>query len=199
MRSGGGGDVTLSKAFVAGAYPGQIRIPRGGTCVFRGKGQVLDARNAGRLFSVSGTGSSLEIHGLVLKNGGKFGRGLVSPSFQFCFGSIRSFQFCFKKINDIFALCPAAPHATIFERPPLRQFCSGRHETMRSRYVWLLAFVCTTFRPYPSIILEKQLTEIFALCSGAPHATFRKEEPSTFRMELLLSMTRLSIPTALIT
>ena len=83
----GGGDVTLSKTFVAGAYPGEIRIPHGGTCVFRGKGQVLDARNAGRLFSVSDRDSSLEIHGLVLKNGQD--RDVSLSPFHFCFGSIR--------------------------------------------------------------------------------------------------------------
>ena len=102
----GGGDVTLSKTFVAGAYPGEIRIPRGGTCVFRGKGQVLDARNAGRLFRVSGTGSSLEIHGLVLKNG----RGDVSLSFHFCFGSIR----CKKEMT--FSLYARARHMELLGR-----------------------------------------------------------------------------------
>jgi hypothetical protein len=95
--------VTLSKTFVAGAYPGEIRIRHGGTCVFRGKGQVLDARNAGRLFSVS-HGSSLEIHGFVLKNGQEqWGDVSLSP-FHFCFGSIR----CKKEMT--FSLYARARH-----------------------------------------------------------------------------------------
>ena len=104
----GGGDVTLSKAFVAGAYPGEIRIPHGGTCVFRGKGQVLDARNAGRLFSVSDHDSSLEIHGLVLKNGQD--RDVSLSPFHFCFGSIR----CKKEMT--FSLYARARHMELLGR-----------------------------------------------------------------------------------
>jgi hypothetical protein len=48
----------------------------------------------------------------------------------------------------------------------------------------LLAFVCTTFRPYPSIILEKELTEIFALCSGAGHPTQQGGAIKAYQIDL---------------
>jgi hypothetical protein len=88
---------------------------------------------------------------------------------------------CRTCLNFLRAPIPGAPHTTIFERTPLRQSCSDRHETMRSGgvekgYVWLLAFVCTTFRPYPSFILEKELTEIFALCPGRDIQLARAEQ-----------------------
>jgi hypothetical protein len=38
-------------------------------CVVKGQGQALDAKGGGRFFYANGAGSSLEVHGLVLKNG----------------------------------------------------------------------------------------------------------------------------------
>ena len=64
----GGNEVTLSDSFNASSYPEQIDFS-GKTCVVKGQGQTLDAKGAGRFFYGSGAGSSLEVHGLVLKNG----------------------------------------------------------------------------------------------------------------------------------
>jgi hypothetical protein len=64
----GGNEVTLSNSFDASSYPGQI-IFSGKTCVVKGQGKTLDAKEGGRFFYGSGAGSSLEVHGLVLKNG----------------------------------------------------------------------------------------------------------------------------------
>jgi hypothetical protein len=64
----GGNEVSLSDSFDGSVYPGQINFS-GQTCVIIGQGQTLDAKGAGRFFYGSGAGSSLEVHGLVLKNG----------------------------------------------------------------------------------------------------------------------------------
>jgi hypothetical protein len=64
----GGNEVTLSDAFDASEYEGQIDFS-GVTCVVRGQGQTLDAKGGGRVFYASDAGSSLEVHGLILKNG----------------------------------------------------------------------------------------------------------------------------------
>ena len=64
----GGNEVTLSDSFDASSYSGEIDFS-GKTCVVKGQGQTLDAKGAGRFFYGSGAGSSLEVHGLVLKNG----------------------------------------------------------------------------------------------------------------------------------
>jgi hypothetical protein len=64
----GGNEVTLSDSFDASVYAGQINFS-GKTCVVIGHGQTLDAGKSGRFFYGSGAGSSLEVHGLVLKNG----------------------------------------------------------------------------------------------------------------------------------
>jgi predicted outer membrane repeat protein len=77
----GGEDVVLSSSFNAGSFPGETNFS-GKVCVIRGQGQTLDAAfdvsvggsnsssvAATRLFSGSGAGSRLEIHGLTLKNG----------------------------------------------------------------------------------------------------------------------------------
>ena len=64
----GGNEVTLSDSFDASVYAGQIDFS-GKTCVVIGHGQTLDAGKSGRFFYGSGAGSSLEVHGLVLKNG----------------------------------------------------------------------------------------------------------------------------------
>jgi hypothetical protein len=63
----GGNEVTLSDSFDASSYTG-IDFS-GKTCVVKGQGQTLDAKGAGGFFYGSGAGSSLEVHGLVLKNG----------------------------------------------------------------------------------------------------------------------------------
>jgi hypothetical protein len=64
----GGNEVSLSDSFDGSVYPGQILFS-GRTCVIIGQGQTLDAKAAGRFFYGEGAGSSLEVHGLVLKNG----------------------------------------------------------------------------------------------------------------------------------
>jgi predicted outer membrane repeat protein len=64
----GGIEVALSESFDASKYSGLINFS-GKTCKIIGQGQVLDAKGAGRFFYGSGAGSSLEVHGLVLKNG----------------------------------------------------------------------------------------------------------------------------------
>jgi hypothetical protein len=64
----GGNEMTLSDTFDSSVYPGEIDFS-GKTCVIIGQGQTLDAKDAGRFFYGNGTGSSLEVHGLVLKNG----------------------------------------------------------------------------------------------------------------------------------
>jgi hypothetical protein len=60
--------VSLSSSFDGSVYPGQIDFSDK-TCVIIGQGQTLDAKGAGRFFFGIGTGSSLEVHGLILKNG----------------------------------------------------------------------------------------------------------------------------------
>jgi hypothetical protein len=73
----GGNEVSLSDTFDSSVYPGEIDFS-GKTCVIIGQGQTLDAKveevigqalRAGRFFYGSGTGSSLEVRGLVLKYG----------------------------------------------------------------------------------------------------------------------------------
>jgi hypothetical protein len=64
----GGNEVTLSDSFDASLYSGEINFS-GKTCVVIGQGQTLDAGKSWRFFYGSGAGSSLEVHGLVLKNG----------------------------------------------------------------------------------------------------------------------------------
>jgi hypothetical protein len=67
-----GNAVALSESFDASEYAGQISFSRV-TCVVKGQGQTLDAKGAGRIFYGSGAGSSLELHGVVLKNGNLVG------------------------------------------------------------------------------------------------------------------------------
>jgi hypothetical protein len=79
----GGNEVTLAGSSFDGdsLYPGQIDFS-GKTCVVIGQGQTLDAKGAGRFFFGSGAGSSLEVHGLILKNGNEVsGHVLVSTNF----------------------------------------------------------------------------------------------------------------------
>jgi hypothetical protein len=71
----GDSEVSLSDSFDSSVYPGQIDFS-GKTCVIIGQGQTLDQKNSrrkgqssGLFFFGSGAGSSLEVHGLVLKNG----------------------------------------------------------------------------------------------------------------------------------
>jgi hypothetical protein len=64
----GGNVVTLSGSFDASEYVEQIDFS-GVTCVVKGQGQTLDAKGAGRFFYGNGAGSSLELHGVILKNG----------------------------------------------------------------------------------------------------------------------------------
>jgi predicted outer membrane repeat protein len=67
----GGVEVSLADSF-AGSYPGEIVLDEGSTCVIRGNGKTLDAKSGGRIFKVTGTGSSgtvLTIHRLTLENG----------------------------------------------------------------------------------------------------------------------------------
>jgi predicted outer membrane repeat protein len=64
----GGNEVTLTDSFVASSYTEQINFS-GKACVVIGNGTTVDAGNRGRFFYGSGAGSSLEVHGLVLKNG----------------------------------------------------------------------------------------------------------------------------------
>jgi hypothetical protein len=51
-----------------GLYTGQI-VFSGLKLVIIGNSKALDAKKAGRFFYGKGAGSSLEVHGLVLKNG----------------------------------------------------------------------------------------------------------------------------------
>jgi hypothetical protein len=78
----GGNEVTLTDSFDASSYTEQIDFS-GKTCVVKGQGQTLDAKGAGRFFYGSGAGSSLEVHGLVLKNGKASVRGCVLVSRKF--------------------------------------------------------------------------------------------------------------------
>jgi hypothetical protein len=66
----GGNEVTLAGSSFDddSLYPGQIDFS-GKTCVVIGQGQTLDAKGAGRFFYGNVAGSSLEVHGLILKNG----------------------------------------------------------------------------------------------------------------------------------
>ena len=100
----GDNEVTLSDSFDASSYAGQIDFS-GKTCVVIGQGQTLDAKNAGRFFSGNGAGSSLEVHGLVLKNGNA---GYVSAKCWSAlrFGLMRIFSG--KALTQVFALCPGA-------------------------------------------------------------------------------------------
>ena len=65
-----GYEVSLAQSFEgdSASYPGEIDFS-GKACVIRGNGKTLDAGGAGRFFTGSGTGSSLEVHGLTLRNG----------------------------------------------------------------------------------------------------------------------------------
>ena len=62
-----GYEVSLAQSFEgdSASYPGEIDFS-GKVCVIRGNGKTLDAGGAGRFFTSSGTGSSLEVHGLPL-------------------------------------------------------------------------------------------------------------------------------------
>ena len=64
----GGNEVSLSDSFDSSGYPGEV-VFSGKTCVIIGQGQILDAKGVGRFFYGKGAGSSLEVHGLVLRNG----------------------------------------------------------------------------------------------------------------------------------
>ena len=64
----GGNEVTLSQSFDASSYPGQIDFS-GKSCVIRGSGQTFDLGQQGRFAYGNGAGSSLEMHGLTIKNG----------------------------------------------------------------------------------------------------------------------------------
>jgi hypothetical protein len=85
----GDNEVTLGSSFDGSVYPGQIDFSDK-TCVIIGQGQTLDAKSAGRFFSGVGAGSSLEVYGLVLKNGSYgtiwvvSGCVLVSTTFSTC-------------------------------------------------------------------------------------------------------------------
>jgi hypothetical protein len=104
----GDNEVTLSDSFDASSCAGEINF-RGKTCVVIGQGRTLDAKNAGRFFAGNGAGSSLEVHGLVLKNGNA---GYVSAKCWSAlrFGLMRIFSG--KALTQIFALCPGAGHPT---------------------------------------------------------------------------------------
>ena len=62
------GTIMLSSSFVMGAYTSQCDFS-GKAIIVRCDGKVLDANKQGRFFGGSGSGSSLEVHGCVLKNG----------------------------------------------------------------------------------------------------------------------------------
>ena len=62
------GTIVLSSSFVMGAYTSQCDFS-GKAIIVRCDGKVLDANKQGRFFSGIGSGSSLEVHGCVLKNG----------------------------------------------------------------------------------------------------------------------------------
>jgi hypothetical protein len=64
----GGNEASLSESFDASAYGGQISFSHVTCVVLKGQSQTLDAKRAGRIFYGSGTDSSLELHGVVLKN-----------------------------------------------------------------------------------------------------------------------------------
>jgi hypothetical protein len=83
MCEAGGNEVSLSDSFDGSVYSGHIDFS-GKTCMIKGRGQILDANEGGRFFYGMGAGSSLEVHGLVLKNG-KFSAGHVRLSFHLHF------------------------------------------------------------------------------------------------------------------
>jgi hypothetical protein len=86
-----GHEVSLAQSFEGdfASYPGEIDFS-GKVCVIRGNGKTLDAGGnveanvltgkSGRFFTGTGTGSSLEVHGLTLRNGVPSGK-----RFQSCF------------------------------------------------------------------------------------------------------------------
>jgi hypothetical protein len=65
----GGAVVSLAVSFPVDSYPGEISVSAGKTCVIHGNGKILDAGGGGRIFKVTGTGSSLQLHNLSLING----------------------------------------------------------------------------------------------------------------------------------
>jgi hypothetical protein len=65
----GGAVVSLAHSFPVDSYPGEILVSAGKTCEIHGNGKTLDAGGEGRIFKVTGTGSSLEVHNLALING----------------------------------------------------------------------------------------------------------------------------------
>ena len=64
----GGNEVTLSQSFDASSYPGQIDFS-GKSCVIQGSGQTFDLGQQGRFAYGEGSGSSLEMNGMTIKNG----------------------------------------------------------------------------------------------------------------------------------
>jgi hypothetical protein len=78
----GGNEVALTDSFDTSSYTEQIDFS-GRTCVVIGHGKTLAAGKSGRFFYGSGAGSSLEVHGLVLKNGQDSVRGCVRVSRKF--------------------------------------------------------------------------------------------------------------------
>jgi hypothetical protein len=70
----GGAVVSLAVSFPVDSYPGEISVSAGNkTCVIQGNGKTLDAGGGGRIFKVTGTGSSLQLHNLSLINGAMSG------------------------------------------------------------------------------------------------------------------------------
>jgi hypothetical protein len=71
------GIIELSTSFEMGTYTSQCDFS-GKTLMIKGQGQTLDANGGGRFFYGSGPSSSLEVHGLVLKNGRSMHGGAIN-------------------------------------------------------------------------------------------------------------------------
>ena len=97
-----GYEVSLAQSFEgdSASYPGEIDFS-GKACMIRGNGKTLDAGGAGRFFTGSGRRSSLEVHGLTLKNG-------KIHSLFFKGGSVSNFKAVFRNFSDFSTPNPGA-------------------------------------------------------------------------------------------
>jgi hypothetical protein len=112
-----GYEVSLAQSFEgdSASYPGEIDFS-GQVCVIRGNGKTLDAGGAGRFFTGSGAGSSLEVHGLTLRNGKTL-------------KSVSDFKAVFLESSLNFPPRPGGPHGTTFDWTMLLRFYLDCNQT----------------------------------------------------------------------
>jgi hypothetical protein len=90
----------------------EILVSAGKTCVIQGNGKILDAGGGGRIFKVTGTGSSLQVHNLALINGAASGVSKFAIRLNRCCSTA---HFLRKELSQIFAPIPGGMgHATTF-------------------------------------------------------------------------------------